>query len=65
MLYLEYHFLENEETLMRVMRQTLAKLGIVGEIFVFLWRRRLWWLIPMVTVLILFGLLLISPRPLP
>ena len=59
MLYLVYHFLEKEETLMRVARQTLAKLGIVGEIFVFLWRRKLWWLIPMVTVLILFGLLLI------
>jgi len=54
---------------MRVVRQTLARLGIVGEIvvflwrrklwFVFLWRRKLWWLIPMVTVLILFGLLLI------
>ena len=59
MLYLEYHFLEKEETLMRVVRQTLARLGIVGEILVFLWRRKLWWLIPMVTVLILFGLLLI------
>jgi hypothetical protein len=44
---------------MRVVRQTLARLGIIGEIFVFLWRRKLWWLIPMVTVLFLFGLLLI------
>jgi hypothetical protein len=58
-LYLEHHFLEKEETLMRVVRQTLARLGIFGEILVFLWRRKLWWLIPMVTVLILFGLLLI------
>ena len=41
------------------MRQILARLGIVGEIFVFLWRRKLWRLIPMVTVLILFGLLLV------
>lgn len=43
---------------MRVVKQTLARLGIVGEIFVFLWRRKLWWLIPMVTMLILSGLLL-------
>jgi hypothetical protein len=56
---LEHHFLEKEETLMRVVRQTLARLGVVGEILVFLWRRKLWWLIPMVTVLILFGLLLV------
>jgi hypothetical protein len=48
-----------EETFMQVVRQTLTRLGIVGEIFVFLWQRKLWWLIPMVTVLILFGLLLI------
>jgi hypothetical protein len=33
--------------------------GVVGEIIQFLWARKLWWLIPMVTVLLLFGLLLI------
>ncbi len=33
--------------------------GIVGEVMVFLWQRKLWWLIPMVTVLLLFGLLLV------
>ena len=33
--------------------------GIVGEVMVFLWQRKLWWMIPMVTVLLLFGLLLI------
>jgi hypothetical protein len=33
--------------------------GVVGEILVFLWQRKLWWMIPMVTVLLLFGLLFI------
>jgi hypothetical protein len=33
--------------------------GIVGEVMIFLWQRKLWWLIPMVMVLLLFGLLLI------
>jgi hypothetical protein len=33
--------------------------GIVGEILNFLWKRKLWWLIPMVAVLLLFGLLVI------
>ena len=33
--------------------------GIMGEVMVFLWQRKLWWLIPMVTVLLLFGLLLV------
>ena len=34
-------------------------LGVVGELFGFLWRNKRWWLIPMMTVLLVFGLLLI------
>jgi hypothetical protein len=33
--------------------------GILSEVMVFLWERKLWWMIPMVTVLLLFGLLLV------
>jgi len=33
--------------------------GVLGEIIAFLWERKLWWMIPMVTVLLLFGLLLV------
>jgi hypothetical protein len=33
--------------------------GIVGQLLNFLWQRKLWWLIPMVAVLLLFGLLVI------
>jgi hypothetical protein len=33
--------------------------GVVGEILLFLWERKLWWLIPMVTTLLLIGLALI------
>ncbi len=36
-----------------------ANAGIVGEIFVFLWKRKLWWLIPMVLVLVILGILLL------
>jgi hypothetical protein len=36
-----------------------SNVGIVGQLLNFLWQRKLWWLIPMVTVLLLFGLLLI------
>lgn len=37
----------------------ITNMGVAGEVLVFLWRRKLWWLIPMVTVLLLLGLLLI------
>ena len=33
---------------MRIVKETVAKLGIAGELIVFLWKRKLWWLIPMV-----------------
>ena len=36
-----------------------SNFGVVGELLGFLWQRKLWWLIPMVVVLMLFGLLLI------
>ena len=35
------------------------RLGIAGELVGFLWRRKLWWLIPMVVTLLAFGLLII------
>ena len=39
----------------------VSRLGILGELLVFLWHRKLWWLIPMIVILVLFGLLLIFP----
>ena len=36
-----------------------ANAGVVGQIFAYLWKNKLWWLIPMVAVLVLFGLLLL------
>jgi hypothetical protein len=40
-------------------RSMTSNFGVVGELLTFLWKRKLWWLIPMVAVLLLFGLLLI------
>lgn len=40
-------------------RTMTSNFGVVNELLAFLWKRKLWWLIPMVTVLLLFGLLLI------
>lgn len=36
-----------------------AKLGIFGEFIAFLWQKKLWWMIPMIIVLFIFGMLLI------
>ena len=40
-------------------RSMSSNVGIVGQLMNFLWQRKLWWLIPMVMVLLIFGLLLI------
>ncbi len=44
---------------MGIVRETIAKLGIAGELIVFLWKRKLWWLIPMVAVLLAFGIVIV------
>jgi len=36
-----------------------SRIGIVAELFSFLWKRKLWWLVPMVVMLMLVGMLLI------
>ena len=41
------------------MKSAGRKLGIMRELLAFLWERKLWWLMPMVLVLLVFGLLLI------
>jgi hypothetical protein len=45
--------------MLNFVRGMITNMGVAGEVLVFLWQRKLWWLIPMVAVLLLFGLLLI------
>jgi hypothetical protein len=35
------------------------RVGIMGELIAFLWERKLWWLMPMVSALLLLGGLLL------
>ena len=35
------------------------KVRIMQELMVFLWERKLWWMMPMVLTLLLFGLLIL------
>lgn len=43
---------------MRWLSGMADRLSVAGELLVFLWERKLWWLIPMVLVLLGFGALL-------
>ena len=42
-----------------MLKNTKSKAGIIGELFSFLWKRKMYWLFPMVALLIVFGLLLV------
>lgn len=39
-----------------------SRLGILGELFSFLWQRKLWWLMPMIVILVLSMILLIAAQ---
>ena len=43
----------------KAVRKALSRLGIMGELLQFMWQRKLWWMMPMVIVLLLVGVLLI------
>ena len=44
---------------MQVIRDVGNKFNIAGELLVFLWQRKMWWMIPLVLVLLFFGLIIV------
>ncbi len=44
---------------MRVVKEIGEKFGIAGELLTFMWRQKMWWLMPMVAILLFFGLLIV------
>ena len=44
---------------MKFLKNASARMGIVGELFSFMWQRKIWWLMPMVFALVALGLLLV------
>ena len=47
---------------MKVTEGIVERFGIAGELIGFLWKRKLWWLIPMVFVLLVFGGLMVTAQ---
>ncbi len=41
------------------MQDFFMRLGILGELLAFLWKRKLYWMIPLVVTLLVFALLII------
>ena len=47
------------------LRTLKSRTGVVGELMSFLWRQRLWWLIPVMVMLLVFGLLMLFAQSSP
>jgi hypothetical protein len=44
---------------MQFIRSLFGRFGIAAELFHFFWERKLWWMMPMLILLVLFGFLII------
>jgi len=44
---------------MRFVKGVMGRLGIAAELLQFFWEHKLWWLMPMLFLLLVFGLLII------
>jgi hypothetical protein len=47
------------EVLVGFLQATARKLGIAGELVSFMWSNKRWWLVPMMIMLLAFGVILI------
>jgi uncharacterized membrane protein len=45
--------------MMHFIRAVFGRVGIASELVRFFWERKLWWMMPMVLMLLIFGLLII------
>ena len=44
---------------MQALREIGDKFVIAGELLSFMWHRKMWWMIPLVTLLLFFGLVVV------
>ncbi|PYM62394.1 MAG: hypothetical protein DME11_20260 [Candidatus Rokuibacteriota bacterium] len=44
---------------MQALKRAGERFNVAGEIFAFLWQRKLWWMMPMVFVILVVGMLLV------
>ena len=45
--------------MMQFIRGLFGRVGIASELVQFFWARKLWWMMPMILLLIIFGFLII------
>lgn len=48
-----------------IWRTVSIRFGVVGRLFKFLWQNKMWWLIPMVALIVVFFLIIIFAQSSP
>jgi hypothetical protein len=43
----------------RIGSNLISRMGILGELLTYFWQRKLWWILPMIVILIVFAVLLV------
>jgi len=43
----------------RFFRNLVGRLGIAGQLLAFFWRRKVWWMVPLVLTMLLVGVIVI------
>jgi len=51
---------DNEKNNTSAINDFFMKMGVLGELMAFLWKRKLYWLIPMMITLMLFAVIIIA-----
>jgi LPS O-antigen subunit length determinant protein (WzzB/FepE family) len=49
----------------KLLNSLTSRTGTIRELFAYLWKNKLWWIIPAVVVIILFGILVIFAQASP
>ena len=44
---------------MSVLNEITGKISIAAELLGFLWERKLWWMLPMMVIVLFFGILIV------
>jgi uncharacterized protein DUF5989 len=47
------------KAIVRFFRNTFSRVGIAGALVSYFWRRKTWWMVPLVVVLLVLGVLVI------
>lgn len=50
---------------MKLLHRIASRLSIVGEVLSFFWQRKLWWLLPMLILLLIFAVFVVLGQSTP